>query len=66
MVFEVWSTYEEVGLRADAFGSGLVNLELCPQRPDPEVRGRGLLGRDAQLFLRILKDFKGFQEVLRV
>ncbi|CAK9075045.1 Long chain acyl-CoA synthetase 6 [Durusdinium trenchii] len=40
----VWSTFEEVGKRAENFGSGLLNLGLCPSRPDPEVRDRGMLG----------------------
>mmetsp|Transcript_16392 Transcript_16392/g.30871 ORF Transcript_16392/g.30871 Transcript_16392/m.30871 type:complete len:680 (-) Transcript_16392:164-2203(-) len=40
----VWSTYEQIGKRADNFGSGLVNLDLCPAKPDPEVLNRGMLG----------------------
>ncbi|OLQ04038.1 Long-chain-fatty-acid--CoA ligase 5 [Symbiodinium microadriaticum] len=40
----VWSTYEQIGKRADNFGAGLVNLELCPSKPDPEVKDRGMLG----------------------
>ena len=40
----VWSTYEEVGKRADNFGSGLVRLGLCPPLKDEEVRNRGMLG----------------------
>ncbi|CAE8732463.1 unnamed protein product [Polarella glacialis] len=40
----VWSTYEEVGKRADLFGSGLIALDLCPAKPDPEVLDRGMLG----------------------
>ncbi|CAE7719152.1 Acsl5, partial [Symbiodinium pilosum] len=44
----VWSTYEQVGKRAENFGSGLVHMDLCPSRPDPEVRDRGMLGRGPQ------------------
>lgn len=40
----VWSTFEEVGKRSENFGSGLLNLDLCPARPDPEIRNRGMLG----------------------
>lgn len=41
----VWSTYEQIGQRADNFASGLINLGLCPPRPeDKELRGRGILG----------------------
>eukprot|EP00434_Breviolum_minutum_P028927 symbB.v1.2.025586.t1/scaffold2492.1/size77838/4 len=40
----VWSTFEEVGKRSENFGSGLINLGLCPPQPDPEVRDRGMLG----------------------
>jgi len=40
----VWSTYEQIGKRADNFGAGLVNLDLCPSKPDPEVKDRGMLG----------------------
>jgi long-chain acyl-CoA synthetase len=40
----VWSTYEQVGKRADNFGSGLLDLDLCPARKDEEVKNRGMLG----------------------
>jgi len=40
----VWTTYEEVGTRAEHIGSGLINLGLCPPRPDPELHDRGILG----------------------
>eukprot|EP00933_Yihiella_yeosuensis_P014921 TRINITY_DN13161_c1_g1_i1.p1 TRINITY_DN13161_c1_g1~~TRINITY_DN13161_c1_g1_i1.p1 ORF type:complete len:684 (+),score=125.42 TRINITY_DN13161_c1_g1_i1:97-2148(+) len=40
----VWSTYEEIGVRADNFGAGLLNLQLCPEKPDKEIFGRGMLG----------------------
>lgn len=40
----VWFTFEEVGRRVDNFGSGLVNLNLCPPTGDEELRGRGILG----------------------
>lgn len=40
----VWSTYEQVGKRADNFGSGLLDLDLCPAKKDEEVKNRGMLG----------------------
>eukprot|EP00931_Biecheleriopsis_adriatica_P038483 TRINITY_DN22034_c0_g1_i1.p1 TRINITY_DN22034_c0_g1~~TRINITY_DN22034_c0_g1_i1.p1 ORF type:complete len:680 (+),score=143.70 TRINITY_DN22034_c0_g1_i1:55-2094(+) len=40
----IWRSYDEVGVRADHFGAGLIHLDLCPPRPDDEVRSRGMLG----------------------
>jgi len=40
----IWNTYEEIGMRADNFGSGLKNLDLCPLTGDAELHGRGMLG----------------------
>lgn len=40
----VWSTYEQIGKRADNFGSGLANLNLCPPTNDVELKGRGMIG----------------------
>mmetsp|Transcript_35796 Transcript_35796/g.80554 ORF Transcript_35796/g.80554 Transcript_35796/m.80554 type:complete len:680 (-) Transcript_35796:175-2214(-) len=39
-----WITYEQAGKQAEAFGAGLVNLGLCPEREDTELQNRGLLG----------------------
>lgn len=40
----VWKTFEEAGKESEAFGSGLVHLNLCPGTDDAELNGRGVLG----------------------
>eukprot|EP00449_Zooxanthella_nutricula_P019160 CAMPEP_0198540486 /NCGR_PEP_ID=MMETSP1462-20131121/53224_1 /TAXON_ID=1333877 /ORGANISM="Brandtodinium nutriculum, Strain RCC3387" /LENGTH=682 /DNA_ID=CAMNT_0044270595 /DNA_START=54 /DNA_END=2102 /DNA_ORIENTATION=- len=40
----VWSTFEDVGKRCEAFGSGLINMNLCPETVDDELLNKGLLG----------------------
>jgi len=40
----IWSTFEEVGRQAEAFGAGLVHFGLCPLTNDAELLGKGILG----------------------
>lgn len=40
----VWKTFKEVGAQAEAIGSGLTFLGLCPPTGDKELLGRGVLG----------------------
>lgn len=40
----VWRTFEEIGKESEAFGAGLVHLQLCPHTNDPELLNKGVLG----------------------